>query len=107
MQVNGEWLFCDDGIERPVIRGEILSDNGSWRAVEFLVDTGADRTILSANVFESLNLPFTAPDEQIGGVGGMVNLLASQHQSALPAMTLRKLYFAVSTQHVLNMSRST
>lgn len=52
--------------------GEFKLASSFWRAVEFIVDTGADRTILSANVSESLNLPFTAPEEQIGGVGGMV-----------------------------------
>jgi hypothetical protein len=28
--------------------GEILAGNGSWEKSEFLVDTGADRTVLSA-----------------------------------------------------------
>ncbi len=32
MQINGEWLLCDDGIERPVMRGEVLSGDGFWRA---------------------------------------------------------------------------
>lgn len=28
MLINGEWLLCDDGIVRPVIRGEILTNLG-------------------------------------------------------------------------------
>ena len=47
MQINGEWLICDDGIVRPVVRGEILAANGSWVPVPFLLDTGADRTVFS------------------------------------------------------------
>jgi predicted aspartyl protease len=93
MQINGEWLLCDDGIERPAIRGEILSDNSSWRAVEFLVDTGADRTILSANVFESLNLRFTALDGQIGGVGGMVKSVGITTQIRLTCDDTTKVAF--------------
>ena len=56
MRINGEWLRFEDGIVRPVIRGEILGDNGLWVAAEFLVDTGADRTVISAPVLESLHL---------------------------------------------------
>jgi predicted aspartyl protease len=56
MRFDGQWLECDDGIVRPVIRAEVLAANREWRAVEFLVDTGADRTVMSANVLESLNL---------------------------------------------------
>ena len=56
MRINGRWLLCDDGIVRPVIRGEVLADDGSWQSVEFLVDTGADRTVLSALTLEALHL---------------------------------------------------
>jgi hypothetical protein len=29
MRIDGEWLLCDDGILRPVIRGEILASDGT------------------------------------------------------------------------------
>ena len=32
MRFNGEWLQCDDGIIRPVIRAEILTSDGAWCA---------------------------------------------------------------------------
>lgn len=73
MRFNGEWLQCDDLVVRPVLRAEILAGDGSWQAIEFLVDTAADRTVLSANVLEVLNLPTTVPCESIGGVGGRVD----------------------------------
>jgi len=73
MRFDGEWLAFDDGIVRPVIRAEILAGDGTWRSVELLVDTGADRTVISANVLESLNLPATEPHGRIGGVGGLVD----------------------------------
>jgi predicted aspartyl protease len=73
MRFTGEWLQCDDGIVRPVMRAEIETNSGSWRAMELLVDTGADRTVLSANVLESLNLATIEPQDGIGGVGGLVD----------------------------------
>ena len=36
MLFSGVWYLCDDGIVRPIIRGEILAGDGSWRAAEFL-----------------------------------------------------------------------
>lgn len=80
MRFDGEWLQCDDGIIRPVIRADIAAADGSWRAFELLVDTGADRTVISANVLESLNLAATNPNEQIGGVGGLVESIVIETQ---------------------------
>jgi hypothetical protein len=40
MQIHGEWLVCDDGVVRPVLRGEVLATNGAWVPVPFLLDTG-------------------------------------------------------------------
>jgi hypothetical protein len=57
MRIYGEWLLCDDSVLRPVIRGEILESDGTWHPVaDFLVDTGADRTVFSAIVLASLRL---------------------------------------------------
>jgi len=83
MRFNGEWLQCDDGIIRPIIRAEILSGHDAWRAVELLVDTGADQTVLSANVLESLDLLSTVPDQQLGGLGGIVDVVTVATQIRL------------------------
>lgn len=37
--------------------------------VIFLVDTGADKSVFSADVLRILNLPFLSPDIEISGVG--------------------------------------
>ena len=47
LMVSG--FYGDDGIVRPVMRGEILASDGTWHRTEFLVDTGADRTLISAS----------------------------------------------------------
>jgi hypothetical protein len=73
MRIDGEWYECDDGIVRPVVRGEVRNAAGSWVAAEFLLDTGADRTVLSAAVLSVLGLSTAPPEDRIGGVGGTVD----------------------------------
>jgi hypothetical protein len=66
MRIDGEWLLFDDGVVRPVIRGEILGGNGLWNLAEFLLDTGADRTAFSVPVLTALRLRTVATQEGIG-----------------------------------------
>lgn len=53
-----------------MIRGEIRAADGSWRPAEFLVDTGADCTVLSATLWNALRLTPSAPHGRLGGLGG-------------------------------------
>jgi predicted aspartyl protease len=84
MRINGEWLLCDDGVARPVLRGEILSADGAWKAAEFLVDTGADRTVLSAPIFARLGLTPVDTEEGISGVGGVADSVVIQTRIQFP-----------------------
>jgi hypothetical protein len=70
MRIDGEWLFCDDGVLRPIVRGEVLNSIGIWKQVIFLVDTGADCTVISAAVAESLGFNSSPTSRTLGGVGG-------------------------------------
>src|SRR5262245_50716998 len=54
MVLTGLWLVCDDGITRPVIRAKILGGDGVHHPENFLVDSGADRTVLSAALLGKL-----------------------------------------------------
>jgi hypothetical protein len=47
MRIDGEWALFDDGVIRPIVFGEISAADGSWIKCPFLVDTGADRTVLT------------------------------------------------------------
>jgi hypothetical protein len=69
MLFPGAWVVCDDRVVRPVITGRVLSGDGAWVRVPFLVDTGADRTTFSAEVWDRLGL---VPEEAdyLSGVGG-------------------------------------
>jgi hypothetical protein len=71
MRIDGRWLVCDDGVRRPVISGEIRAADGSWEKSEFLVDTGADRTVFSAATLVRLALQPLVMPEGLSGVGGM------------------------------------
>lgn len=70
MRIDGRWLLCDDGVVRPVIRGEVLSVGQSWEWIELLVDTGADRTVLTAADLAKLGPHRVAAEASISGLGG-------------------------------------
>lgn len=71
MRIDGKWLLGDDGVMRPMISGDILAGNGSWEKSEFLVDTGADRTVFSAATLAKLGLQSLVMQEGVCGVGGI------------------------------------
>ena len=71
MLIAGRWLLCDDDVERPVVEGEIAASDGSWCRVPLLVDTGADRTVLSADTVHVLGLQPAGAAVSLEGVGGM------------------------------------
>ena len=72
MQIRGKWLMCDDGVTRPVVVASVLAAENEPRVENFLVDSGADRTVLSASILAKLQLAATEPVPGTGlvGVGG-------------------------------------
>jgi hypothetical protein len=82
MRINGEWLLFDDGVVRPVIRGEILDGHDLLTAAEFLVDSGADRTVFSAPVLRALHLQPITTQEDVGGLGEWFSRSSSKPKSA-------------------------
>jgi len=109
MRINGRWLLCDDGIVRPVIRGEVLADDGSWQSVEFLVDTGADRTVLGALTLEGLHLQPSVTEDRLGGVGGIADSVVVETRIRFSRETGRKVsfrgqYAAVTDVNALDIS---
>jgi hypothetical protein len=51
----------------------VLAADASWVRAPFLVDTGADRTVLSAAILRLLALSPETGSERIGGLGGLVS----------------------------------
>lgn len=48
MLIVGVWQLCDDGVMRPMVHAQVFGADGRPYAEDFLVDSGADRTVLSA-----------------------------------------------------------
>jgi hypothetical protein len=72
MRIVGEWLVDDNGVTCPVVRVAVRATDGRMEAEDFLVDSGADRTVFSASLLEKLGFPAVpAPAGlTLEGVGG-------------------------------------
>jgi hypothetical protein len=72
MRIVGEWFVCTDGVVRPVVKGYAADIAGAEHEERFLVDSGADATVLTAGFYQTLGLPSRSPQMGVGlaGVGG-------------------------------------
>jgi hypothetical protein len=71
MRIVGEWLLCTDGETRPVVKAFVTDVAGAEVEAYFLIDTGADRTVFTADLLALLGLPSSAPPPgfALAGVG--------------------------------------
>lgn len=79
MQIVGEWFLCPDSVSRPVVLAQVAGTAGRVIEEHFLVDSGSDRTVFSAILATSLQLPVKqSPGGMalvgIGGASGYVLL---------------------------------
>lgn len=72
MLIAGEWQLFDDGVMRPTVRAKVLGSDGSLIAEDFLIDTGADRSVFREPLLTRLQLPAESPqpDFMLSGIGG-------------------------------------
>jgi hypothetical protein len=109
MQIPGEWYPCPDGVERPVILGEVRARDGSWLRAPLLLDTGADCTVFTEALLSLLELESLPADERLGGLGGAVDTVIVQTEIRLardasgPAVFHGR-YAAVTEPGALDMS---
>src|SRR5262245_38271163 len=54
MRIVGEWQLGEDRVTRPTVAGEVLGADGRPFGEHFLIDSGADRTIVSAHLLGKL-----------------------------------------------------
>src|SRR5262245_13354023 len=109
MLLKGKWDLCLDGVVRPVLRGEAEAGNGAWVGVPFLVDTGADRTLFSADVLRQLALPPLDIPEGLSGVGGTVQSVVVETRLQFPKddgamVVFRGWYAGTPDEAALDMS---
>ena len=72
MRIVGDWHLGADGVHRPTVNARMSTGHGSVIVERFLVDSGADRTVLCAAALASLGLPQQPPQPGVAltGVGG-------------------------------------
>jgi hypothetical protein len=109
MRIDGSWRLCDDGVVRPVIRGEVLAADGSWIQTPFLVDSAADRTVLSADIGQQLRLPPVPSADHVQGVGGRADSVVVETQIRMiredgTAVLFRGQFAAFTQPESLDMS---
>ncbi len=109
MLIRGEWAVGHDGVARPVVRGEVQASDGSWQQVAFLLDTGADRTVLNAPSFALLHVRPITTGYRLGGLGGEIESVPVEtvirlHQDSGGTVVFRGQYFGVSSPEALDMS---
>ena len=72
MRVVGEWLEAGDSDVRPTVRAQVIGGAGQVSSEQFLIDSGADRTVFSADLRRRLEVPFAHPADGLllMGIGG-------------------------------------
>jgi hypothetical protein len=73
MRIEGEWRVCDDGVTRPTLQARVQAVNGAFHLEVFLIDSGADRTVLSATALYKLGFSGNGPSLGVAlqGIGGV------------------------------------
>jgi hypothetical protein len=83
MRIDRQWYECEDRNVRPIILGNVLDANGEWRQVMFLVDTGADCTVICSADLRRLGFDTNTGGGRLGGIGGGVNSVYIQTHTQL------------------------
>ena len=71
MRINGFWARLPDGTTLPMFAIHVLRADGRWEEFNFLLDTGAEKSLLCAKDFDLLGMAGTPADDlQYEGIGG-------------------------------------
>lgn len=65
MRIVGEWFTSDDDVTRPIVYAAVSNTRDRRQGDRFLVDSGADRTVFSADLLHRLGGP---RDRETGGI---------------------------------------
>ena len=81
MRINGEWSVGLDRVSRPMVCTSVRDQSGTPREVVFLVDTGADQTVLDFDTYLKLGLESTPNSGiELEGVGGTTSSVVVDSQ---------------------------
>lgn len=86
MRIAGVWHKCDDGIVRPLLMVRIVGPNGLNIDAAFLIDSGADRTVFSADLLNQIGGATSSPPTgvSLAGIGGTQDYVQVQATLNLP-----------------------
>lgn len=70
MNVSGEWVLHTDGTLLPIVPIFVDLPDGRQLELDFLLDTGAERTVLTYGDLMKLDTDCELTDEVLAGVGG-------------------------------------
>lgn len=76
MLFHGSWFLAPDRVLRPIIKAYLFASDGSSCIIPFMVDSGADRTVFSAEALDAIGIEWPeATDLQLEGVGGRARVV--------------------------------
>ncbi len=75
MRINGQWRRDENDVLTPVIECGLLAGDGEWLYTYFLIDSGAERTVISADILRQLDSPCHASLHSLVGLGDSVQVL--------------------------------
>lgn len=70
MRINGYWDDTESGVVLPVVDVELLAADGTWQKFPFLLDTGAERSVLRYEELVELGVETEPSEDHLIGVGG-------------------------------------
>jgi hypothetical protein len=84
MLIRGRWIEIHDDLWVPTCEVVIRTADTQQLKVDFLLDTGADQSLLSADVANALKVPMKPQTDRLFGVGAPIDVLFAETTLYLP-----------------------
>lgn len=78
MRISGKWFLSTSGVLEPILFAAVESPSGDWIEEAFLVDSGAEQSVLSVKLLRDLGAPTRPSMNHLSGIGGVTAFSSSQ-----------------------------